>query len=216
MKRAAHSIAPRDRVLIIGKTGSGKSNRGKELVGVELRRGARVLAFDPLDEWSRLGRKSEHVRLGPLRDRCTVDDLLEMPELLDVENLSLAVVPSTRRRECAEDFARVADVVKDTGELLFVVEEVGFFSEYANEALIEAACTFRHYGVGMVLLSQCAVQIPKQARRQASQIFSGRQDDPDDLSALAKIAQSDPTFAERVARLAPGELVHWRDDFLKE
>ncbi|MFZ5469465.1 MAG: helicase HerA domain-containing protein [Myxococcota bacterium] len=204
-------VKPHDRVLVIGKTGSGKSNKAKALVSAELEHGARVLAFDPLDEWSRHGRKSDHRRLGPLRDRCTVDDLMREPEILDANDLSLAVVPSQARRECAEDFVQVAALVKDTGNVLLTVEEVGFFGDRCEESLIEAACTFRHYGVGMVFVAQCAIQIPKMARRQASQIWSGRQDDPEDLSALAKVAGAE--FAEAVSRLPRGELLHWRDDF---
>lgn len=205
-------VQPHDRVLILGKTGSGKSNTAKELLKRELDGGARIVAFDPHDEYSRRGRLTSHVRLGPLRDRCTAEALLRDPALLDVDALSLAVVPSLDPQRCAQDFEAVAGLVQETGDLLLVVEEVGHFEQWAAPKLQEVACQFRHYGVAVVFVAQCAVMVPKKARRQMSQLYSGRQDDPDDLDAIARITK-DPDFAARVSRLPRGELLHWRDDF---
>lgn len=215
MSSRADRIQAHDRVIVVGKTGCGKSSHAKKLLAAELEHGTRIVAFDPHDEYSEAGRKSDHVRLGPLAQRCTMTDLERDPERwLDCDDLALSVVPSSNARECAREFECLADLVRDTGDLLLVVDEVGYIECFAEQKLIEVACQYRHHGVGVVLIAQCAVQIPKIARRQASQLWSGRQDDPDDLAALAKIAGQ--PFAERVSRLPRGELAHWRDSLTPE
>jgi hypothetical protein len=208
-------LDPRDRLVIVGKTGSGKSTWAKKLMAAELEHGTRIVAFDPHDECSQLGRKSDQVRLGPLLQRCTVEELFHDPrEWLDREDLALAVVPARTRRECAIDFLEVSEQIRSTGGLVYVVEEVGFFGDYANDSLEDVACQYRHEAIAVALVAQCTVQIPKIARRQASRVVSGRQDDPDDLAALEKMCGRG--FSERVSRLSPGELVEWRDSFGKE
>lgn len=204
-------IEPHDRVLVLGKTGSGKSNKAKALLAGELEHGSRIVVFDPHDEYSQEGRKSAQIRLGPLRDRCTVDELVNDPGRLDSEDLSLAVVPAGSRLQVAAELGEVAELVRETGNLLFVVEECGYISDHANNELEDLACQDRHRGVALMLVAQCAVQIPKIARRQASQLWSGRQDDPDDLRAIEKICGDD--FAARVRNLQRGELLHWKDSF---
>jgi hypothetical protein len=208
-------LDPRDRLVVVGKTGSGKSTWCKKLMAAELEHGTRIVAFDPHDECSQLGRASDQVRLGPLRERCTVDQLFHDPrEWLDREDLALAIIPSRTRKECAIEFAEVSEQIRGTGGLFYVVEEVGFFGDHAIDCLEDVACQYRHEAINVALVAQCAVQIPKIARRQASRVVSGRQDDPDDLLALEKMCGRE--FSERVSRLSPGELVEWRDSFAKE
>lgn len=214
-------LEPRDRVLFLGKTGSGKSHACKQLLARELKGGTRVVAFDVHDEYSKHGRASGQVTLGPLTQRVTVGELVQDHTLLDREDLALSVVPTLtaengreRRIQCAHDFRYLAGQVQDTGELLFVIEEVGFFGEEASHDLIDVACQFRHCAVSVAMVAQCAVMVPKKARRQMSQLYTGRQDDPEDLDAIAKLTRDDD-FAERVARLQPREILHWRDTFEK-
>lgn len=206
-------VEAHDRVGVIGKTGSGKSTKAKALVAKFMRKpGARCLALDPDDEWSQHGRKSEHVRLGPLRDRLTFAQYLDAVDVLQFDDLSLAVVPSGKPKERAREFAILAADLKDAGgDCLLVIEECHTFSRHAQEELDEVACTFRKFGVPVMFVTQRAIGIPKTARTQLSQIHSGRQDDPDDLDALAKVAGQD--FAAQVSRLPRGQLLHWRDDF---
>lgn len=210
------SLEAHDRVLVVGKTGKGKSTWVKNLVRAELARGSRVLAFDPLDEHSREGLDMQGVDLGALRERCTVDELIADPRLLDAPKLSLAVVPDDVPEKAAEDFGRVSELVKLTGKmhrgrlpLVWVVEEVGAFGEYCRAPLNEVATQFRHYGVAVVLCAQRLTQISKTARVQASQIVSFAQDDDDDIQALS--SRFGGTLAESARQLDRGEFLHWRE-----
>ena len=206
-------LAPSDVVLVLGKRGSGKSHAAKQLLAQELDAGARVVAFDPHDEYSQRGVKTSEVTLGPLTHRVSVAELEAKPELLDAKKLALAVVPSARKGpELAAEFETVAELATATGRVTFLADEVGEYSHHAQEELISLATQSRHYGMPLVLVAQRATQVPKTARSQASRILCGRQDEPDDLAALEKRTRlSDPTFAARVSRLPKRQLLEWRD-----
>ncbi|NBD09638.1 helicase HerA domain-containing protein [Corallococcus silvisoli] len=203
-------LRPEDVVLCVGKRGTGKSTRAKAMLAAAMAAGQRVLAFDPHDEYSKHGRDSGQVRLGPLTQRMTLVELADNLDVLEEDGLALAVVPEGSQRDKGEDFAALVDDVLDVGELVFLADEVGQWGRYAIEALEELACQSRHSAVPVVLVAQRLTQIPKTARTQATQLNSGRQDNPDDLKALADLAGDD--FAVAVARLARGEHKHWRDD----
>lgn len=206
-------LSSHDVVLVLGKRGSGKSHCAKLLLAAELDGGARVVAFDPHDEYSQHGKKTPEVTLGPLSKRVTVAELEQTPALLDARKLSLAVVPSSRKgSDLAEEFGTVSGMVTGTGRLTFLADEVGEYSDHAREELVSLATQSRHYSCALVLVAQRATQIPKTARSQASRILCGRQDEPDDLAALEKRTRlSDPDFAARVSRLPRRQLLEWRD-----
>lgn len=207
MKIHAHDV-----VIIVGKRGSGKSHQAKSLCGDLVKAGWRVLAFDPHDEYSQQGRKTDAVTLGPLTQRATLDALLAYPVILDRADLAMAVVPSGRGgAELAADFAIFWQLAEDTGRLCAVVDEVGDYSEYAEETLNHAATQGRHFGVPVVLVAQRMMQIPKTARTQASALLSGIQSDPEDLKQIEKITGG-ADIAARVAKLPRREFVAWRDE----
>lgn len=207
-------LEPRDRVVVIGKTGTGKSNYAKRLISENLAAGARVVAFDLHDEYSLKGKRSPQVRLGPLAERCTVDQLVADPRrYLDQNGGGLAIVPEDDDpARVARDFEGVADLVRHTGNLMFVIDEVGYFGDLCEPKLKAIATTYRKFSVSVVMIAQRAVQIPLTARSQASAIVAFRQDEIPDLDALEKrCAGSIPDIAVRVARLPPGDHVLWRD-----
>ena len=203
-------LSPSDVCLIVGKRGTGKSTSAKALAGFLMEAGHAVVAFDPHDEYSQRGRKSEQVYLGPLHDRVTVAELERDPSALDTRG-SLAVVPSLHRRECAADFGTFVQLIQDTGDVATIVEEVGLLSELAADELNELATQSRHYAIPLVLVAQRMTQIPKTARTQASVVVSFLQSNPDDLDALADLADGDKELAARVRSLPAGECVVWRD-----
>lgn len=205
-------LEARSRVVVVGKTGSGKSHWVKAQCA-QWMKSHRLIVFDVCDEYSQHGRKGE--ALGPLKERCTVDELLNDPrEYLDRRRVALSVVSEGDPDEVADDFLAVSQLLKHTGNVLFVVEEVGYFSDVksAYERLKTVATMYRHHGVAVVFVSQRAVQVPKTARSQASAIVAFRQDEPDDLDALRlRCGTAIPDIDARVSRLRVGESVTWRD-----
>ncbi|RJS26075.1 hypothetical protein DRW03_06345 [Corallococcus sp. H22C18031201] len=210
MKPESVILTPHDVALYVGKRGTGKSTRAKAALGAAMKAGQRVVAYDVHDEYSQLGRDSGQVVLGPLTHRMTVSELADNLDVLERDGLALAVVPEGPNREKGEDFAALVEDVLDVGELVLLADEVGQWGRYCAEALDELACQSRHSAVPVVLVAQRLTQVPKTARTQATQINSGRQDNPDDLRALADVAGQD--FASAVSRLVRGEFRHWRDD----
>lgn len=204
-------LEPHDVVIVVGKRGCGKSHHAKQLAAAELRAGARVVAFDPHDEYSQKGRKTSQVTLGPLAERVTVDQLIERPEVLDAKKLSLAVVPEgLSNAELADAFREVSEQVSATGRLTFLADEVGEYSDFADDTINSLATQSRHSEVAIVLVAQRMTQIPKTARTQASTVHTFLQSNPEDLEALVKLT-GDRTFSDRVSRLPRRKHLTWRD-----
>lgn len=201
-------LQPHDVVLVVGKRGTGKSTHAKALCGEELKAGSRVAWFDPHDEYSRKGRKSTEVRLGPLRDRVTIDQLCAKPSLLDQETLSLSVVPEG---DFAAAFEEFSSMVLATGGVTLGADEIGEYSDEANKALNTVATQSRHSACPVVLVAQRLTQIPKTARTQASTVVTFLQSNPEDLAALDKLT-GDEDFSARVSRLGRGKFLTWRDE----
>lgn len=199
----------RDRLVVVGKTGYGKSTWTKKLAAELYRARWRVLAFDPCDEYSKGGPANPNVAPGPLPYRCTVAELVARPELLDAPRLGLAVVSEREPKQVARDFSTVASLCRHTGNLVLLVEEVGYFAEHAGESLKAVATLYRKYGIAAVFVAQRATQIPLTARSQASVVVAFRQDEPPDLEALA--LKCGDEFAAAVGNLPVGRCEIWRD-----
>lgn len=207
-------IEARERRAFVGKTGTGKSTRAKAFLGLALDEGWRVCGFDPHNEFSKEGRPSKQVTLGPLARSMTVEEFLagDAEQLLDEPKLSLALVPRPRPRDMAEDFKELVPLIRATGRLMFFADELGLWGEYCQDELDELATQSRHDDVPLVLVAQRMVQIPKTARTQVSHLNSGLQDEPSDLDAIANRTRS-AEFAAAVGELDPEshEFLEWND-----
>lgn len=210
---------PATRLLVTGKTGSGKSSAIKEAMRSWLSAGVRVVAVDVCDEYSRHGRaKHGLVQMGPLRHRVTAAELAAKPHLVNDARLSLAVVPMDRSpRAWASAFLLVERLMRDAGKAVVVVDEVGTWTNAANgpvchraRAALEALSTNgRKDGLALVVVAQRAAQIAPNIRSQASEWRSYLQDEAADVDALAE--RFGRERAEEVSRLPLYGFVEWRD-----
>jgi len=208
---------PRTRLLVCGKTGSGKSSQVKEALRHWQARGVRALVLDPCDEYSKHGRETGLVRLGPCRARVTAAELARRPELVTAARLSLAVVPDgPDARAWARAALLVMRVARHAGRCLVTLDEVGTWTDsslhpachQAKAELVALATNGRHTGLALVLVAQRAAQVPASARAQATDVWAFLQDAPADVAALAERIG---TQAEGVTRLPLGECIEWRD-----
>jgi hypothetical protein len=209
---------PRSRIVVVGKTGTGKSTAVKDALRGWQSRGVKAVALDPCDEYSRHGRPSGLIQLGPLRHRCTAAELAKKPSRLLDPRLSLAVVPDARTPHAqARAFLLVERLARAAGSMLLVLDEVGVWTDstfgpattQAGRVLAALAQNGRHDGLALVLIAQRASSIPKSARAQATDIWAFRQDEPSDVAALAERIGDEQ--AGQVSRLPVGQSIEWRD-----
>lgn len=208
------------RIGIVGVSGSGKSNRAKKWLRRQLERKARVAFFDPFNEYSQKGHATGQVRLGPLRDCVTAEDLDCNPRMLDRDDLSLAVVPTSKDVDVqAQEFAAFVEHCMNTGDLQCGADELGRYAfenakaHAAQKALNELMTTGRHYSVGAMVVSQRLMHVAKTARTQLVAVEFFSQTDPDDLEAAAKLTaikgELNWTLAAEVSELQPHHSRVW-------
>lgn len=209
---------PRSRHYFAGKTGTGKSTLLKELLRVWGGKGVRIVALDINDEYSKEGKETGLVRLGPLRRRVTAAQLAADPSMLLDPRLSLAVVPGGGPRQWARTLVMLSKMLRKAGRVLFVVDESGTIIDsnldpachQARAELTSLATNGRHAGIALALVTQRAAQLPPGIRSQATTWTVFRQDEPSDLEALEE--RLGKPFADRVRALPIGEHLDWRDD----
>jgi hypothetical protein len=131
------------------------------------------------------------------------------------------VVPRSRE---PHDVARAALLLlrlvpQLCGRVLFVADEVHLWADSAKGAgchqaskLLDVVATVeRDRGVALMLVAQRAAHVPRNTRTQLSTIITFRQEDGDDLQALASRTK-DASWSTRVAQLGAFEALEWRDD----
>lgn len=214
-----HPLHPLDKashVVVVGKRGAGKSTFVKALMAEIRDHGGAVLGFDLHDEFSEDCELLDGMEPGPLRDRCTTEQLILNPVWLTDPDLSLAVVPNKDTR--ARDLLDIAPLILDAQRmergkrlLHFFVSEVGAIKVEAEAALVEISTEWRKFGVAPIYDSQRFVHIPMSSREQSSDIVSFLQDSEADVDAL-RFRFKDR--ADRIPTLGRGEYEHWRDTAL--
>lgn len=181
-------LDPASHEVILGVPRSGKSYRARERVASA----RRVVFFDPAADY------------GDEGERVFPSDLLASPELLAGTVVRLVVEPDGD--DLAGDFATVVAACRaaaDAGGLVLVADEVGDYSMRAAEVLTRLHRNGHHDNVASILVSQCAVDVPKTCRRTATRVTSLLQTASADLDALE--TEYGPEFRERVARWRPGD-----------
>lgn len=201
-----------DVLLVLGKRGSGKSTWVKEQIAHWVKLGQRVVAFDPRDEHSKLGKPSKQHTQGVLEQRLTIAELQEHPEVLLEPGLNLAVVVRHTVAGATEDLADLLELLEAAGaeDLLLLIDEVALTSEGSHVIYRELATQSRHDGMPLVLISQWATSIPLSCRRQASRIAGHRQSEVADLEAAAARMGDGKGFSLRALR--KWERILWSED----
>lgn len=178
------ALHPRSHELVLGVPGSGKTHHAK----ARLDGARRVVFFDPTGhDYADAG---ERVTLAELAAelRCTFARLVVVPD-----------------EDVAADFAATVEACREGAGpgLVLCADEVGDYSLRAAEQLTRLHRNGHHDGVASVLVSQCAVDIPKTCRRTATRVASLLQVASADLAALEE--EYGLAFRERVARWRPGD-----------
>ena len=179
-------LDPRSHELVLGVPGSGKTYHARR----RLESARRVVFFDPNGH----DYDGEGERVDP-------DDLVG--ELLGGAVVRLVVVPGD---DVVGDFVQTVAACRAAGMdggLVLCADEVGDYAPSCADVLTRLHRNGHHQGVASVLVSQCAVDIPRTCRRTATRVTSLLQTASADLDALE--TEYGPEFRERVARWRPGD-----------
>lgn len=176
-----------DHVIIVGVPGSGKTYFARKMIASA----RRVVFFDPHGDYERNAAQLFEPFALTARDlegdymRATV--LAERSGDVDV----------------ADEFRRVAEVVREAENLVLVADEVGDYSASAAKTLRALHANGHKQGIVTVLVSQRAVDLPLGTRATATAAYSFLQTHPKDLERLADEFGED--FAAEAASWQPGD-----------
>ncbi len=160
MRRSSRS----ERIVILGKSGSGKSSLAKALA----RSASRVLVFDPIGEYR-----------APVRIHDDPQRLYAF--LCGSRAFQVAYVPG---EPLDRQFNLVCRMAYVTGHMTFIADELGQFC-YANwtgPGFSKLLRQGRHNGVTTISIAQRAADIPKTATANMSRLFAFNSSEPGDLA----------------------------------
>jgi len=167
-----------DRVTVVGITGAGKTHFIRHTIMAER---TRVVIWDPKHEYDNATLRVTPNELARLHQAKRVFDL----DRYCIAVYSRNMHDETKMVDDFRDFTRLleATIGNDT---LIVVDEIALFEESkkAQSQVNYLATQSRHWHSPLVMVAQCAIQIPKIARRQSTIIVSFRQTDESDIDAL--------------------------------
>jgi hypothetical protein len=186
-------VSPQSRwlVVIIGLPMSGKSYLAAKLT----KDAPRVLYFDPFHDYAETAGAVE----------ISADSLIENPSQLNRSSFNFAIIPD--EDDLAMQLEEVVKVARAAGDLVLVLDVVGDYKREATLELEKLARNGRHNGLVPVYVSQVAMDIPRTVRRLATRVYSFRQEDKDDIEALAE--RYGDSFASKVSTLPLHEFALW-------
>ncbi len=194
-------LEPSDKLCINGVTGAGKSFFAREHI---IKPYPRIAVWDPHREY-------------PADIRGTVGDLARQSKAFQRSHVKIACHPSNaiEQKTLAQEFLDWVRLVESqvTPGFVIVVEEAGMFEQSGKgqDGIDFLATQSRHWDCPFVCVAQCAVQIPKITRRQASIWVSFLQTEDSDLKALAiKFGRTRANLVEQIPTLKVGEHVIWK------
>ena len=177
-----------------------------------MRRGRRVVAVDPFDEYSVTGR-GKYTNRGPLLEAMSPRELALDPDKLHESGMSLAVVPEqpATRIGAARAFSLLSRLVRHAGDAAVICSEVGLYAEACGEQLKELATTGRHAGLMGIFDAQRPALIPATVRSQCDCLVAFHAFHPADLEVIREVT-GDEEFTDAVTRLDVGQCLLWRSN----
>lgn len=179
----------REVVLVIGKTGSGKTTWAKNFI----RDKTRVLILDAgFGDYS----AREHENLS---------DLIDETEKQNCNGSGFFRFSYTPR---SSESGVILDLARVTGNCWLVLEEADRLDDprYMPE-YDEVISRGRHYGVNILAVSLYPFKLPADLRRQATRLICYRMHEPRDLDYLYDVIGSD---VELLPNLKPFHYLDWR------
>ncbi|HLK99548.1 MAG TPA: hypothetical protein VK539_03145 [Myxococcaceae bacterium] len=206
---------------IVGVTQHGKSTWAKQWAAFLLTKLYSVIAWDPGDEWSVMGKARKYAKRGPLKVKVLFSELLSKPvKYLSRKRLSLAVVPDEMPAELlngekkisqdewiSSQFRRFAAWVRratpEGVPIALFIDECHQLLKHAEDVLEDVALRWAKEEIVPVFIAQRWLHFPKNVRAQLAWVVSFLQTEKSDLRFMREDVGRD--FARAVVGLTvPG------------
>jgi len=170
-----------DKILVVGRSGCGKSFLGKKLSSVF----PRVVIFDSLNEYP----KSEH----DITDFNQFAGYIKQINNEKIRNYRLIVKFDTSLEDTKEIFDHYMHVLYELGDVFIVIEEV---QDYCTPYFIgrwfkKSMTSGRHQKLGFLFTTQRPSFLNKTVLSQSTNIFVGNLIDRNDSMTISQLLDSD-------------------------
>lgn len=185
-----------ERIAVIGMTGSGKSVYTQHLVKSFLKNGAKMLLYDPELQYTHLIRPANNKPAPSIYSNFHYTKypnlLLYQPSIVDDR----------------EEFDKVAEWVFNTGDMVFIVESLGFFAK-PQKGLTPSFKKCVHWGRGQGIGIIWTARRPSEVHKDAFQcrhLFLFHTPIPNDIKYLRDIIGDD---AKELKDIPFWHYYHW-------
>ena len=170
-----------DKILIVGRSGCGKSFLGKKLVEVY----PRLVIFDTLDEYP----KTPH-------DIHSISQFIDYIKQINNEKIrkfKLVVKFDTSTEDCKEQFDFYMHILYEMGDCFVVIEEV---QDYCTPYFIgrwfkKSMTSGRHRNLGFLFTTQRPSFLKKTVLSQSTNVFVGNLIDKNDSMIVSQLMDLD-------------------------